>query len=289
MPKGKPVKPCPLAFPRRDARCRVSVIDVRKPFARALSLLDINCAGIDVLHGDYLAGTDHAHDHLLYMVIEGQCWGISQESQAFVGAGEIFIASAGRGAWIQLTEGSCKAAWFHLADSAVWQMLKADPVTVHEALDPVGMAAVMELLLREQAATQPDRESVLEHYCAILAAGLRRELRDVESPAERHARNRLHRLRALLNERLEEEWTVARMAAVSNVSAGHLHLLTKRHCKQTPLDILRELRMDRARSLLQSTHLTLDNIAAQVGYRSAYAFSDAFLRHTGIRPGAYRG
>ncbi|MBT3190962.1 MAG: helix-turn-helix transcriptional regulator [Verrucomicrobia bacterium] len=289
MPRGKPLKPCPVAFRRGDPRCRLSPIDMRQPFARPLALLDVNAAGGDALQGDYLAGTDHADDHLLYMVIEGQCWGISQKFRKRIGAGELFIAAAGHGAWIQLTEGTCKAVWFHLADTPAWQILKSDPVTVHQALDPMCIPAVMELLLREQAATQPDRESVLRHYCAILAAALRRELRDVESPAEREARNRLHRLRALLNERLEEEWTVARMAAVLNVSAGHLHLLTKRHRNQTPLDILRELRMDRARSLLQSTHLTLDNIATQVGYRSAYAFSDAFRRHTGIRPGAYRG
>ena len=288
-PKGKPVKPCPIAFRRGDPRCRLSPIDLRQPSARPLALFDVIGAGVDVLQGDYLAGTDHAGDHLLYMVVEGQCWGISQEFQKPIGAGELFIATAGHGAWIQLTEGTCKAVWFHLADSAVWQMLTSDPVTVHQALDPAGMASVMELLLREQAATQPDRESVLRHYCAILAAGLRREVRDVESPAEREARNRLLRLRALLNERLEEEWTVARMAAVLNLSAGHLHLLTKRYSNQTPLGILRDLRMDRARSLLQSTYLTLDNIASQIGYGTAYAFSDAFKRVIGIRPGAYRG
>jgi len=253
-----------------------------------LALHDVRNAGIDTLHEDYLAGTDLAGDHLLYMVVEGECWGISQNFQQPLSAGDVFIVTAGHGAWIQLTEGSCKAVWFHLADTAAWQMLKFDPVTVHRALDPTGMAAVMELLLREQAAVQPDRESVLAHYCAILAACLRREVADVESPAERHARNRLHRLRALLNDRLEEEWPVARMAALLHVSVGHLHLLAKRYSKQTPHDILLELRMDRAQSLLQSTHLTLDDIATQVGYCSAYAFSNAFRRQTGVRPGAYR-
>ena len=287
-PKDVGAKPCLLAFPHRNPRCNTSTVDLRQAFARPLSLLNVICAGIDVLHEDYLAGTDHAGGHLLYMVVEGQCWGISQEFQHSLSAGDIFIATAGHGAWIQLTGGSCKAVWFHLADTDAWQLLKADPVTVHSALDLTGMATVMDLLLREQAATHPDRESVLTHYCAILAASLKREVRDVASPAERHARNRLHRFRALLNDRLPEEWTVARMAALLHVSAGHLHLLTKRYSNQTPLGILRELRMDRAQLLLQSTNLTLDNIAAQVGYRSAYAFSDAFRQHTGIRPGAYR-
>ena len=33
---------------------------------------------------------------------------------------------------------------------------------------------------------------------------------------------------------------------------------------------------------------SLDVIADRVGYGTAYAFSNAFTRHTGVRPGAYR-
>jgi AraC-like DNA-binding protein len=288
MPDGKPPKSRPVTFPRRHPNCRIIGLDLRQSFARPLSLYDVAYAGIDELHEDYLAGSDHSDDHLLYFVVEGQCWGISQDLQHPLHAGDLFIAPVGHGAWIQLTEGSCKAVWFHTADSDLWQALKSGPVTVQRALDPTGMASVMTLLLREQAGAHPDRKSVASHYCAILAAGLRREVEDLESPADRQARNRLHRLRALLNDQLEEEWSVARMAALLNVSGGHLHLLTKQYTKQTPLDILRELRMERAKALLQSTHFTLDEIAAQVGYRSAYAFSDAFRRYSGLRPGAYR-
>ena len=84
-------------------------------------------------------------------VVEGQCWGISQDLQHPLRAGDLFIAPVGHGAWIQLTEGSCKAVWFHTADSDLWQALKSGPVTVQRALDPTGMASVMTLLLREQA------------------------------------------------------------------------------------------------------------------------------------------
>ncbi len=40
--------------------------------------------------------------------------------------------------------------------------------------------------------------------------------------------------------------------------------------------------------MLAMTTLPLSVIAAQVGYRTEFAFSDAFKRLTGIRPGALR-
>ncbi len=288
LPEGRPGVACPVAFPQRHTLCKTIGVDLRQPFARPLSHRHVNAVGIDKLSHHYLAGTDHADDHLLYLVVEGACWGISQDFQQPITPGDLFVAAAGHGAWIQLTEGSCTAVWFHLAATELWQAVTRNPVNVHRASNPDGIGTIMELLLREQSATHADNDSVARHYCAVLATYLAREIEDLGSPTERLARQRLHRLRELLNNRLDEHWTVERMAAAINVSAGHLHLLSKQYNSETPMDTLRQLRMERARALLQSTTQTLDNIAAQIGYRTPYAFSDAFRRYTGQRPGAYR-
>jgi AraC-like DNA-binding protein len=41
--------------------------------------------------------------------------------------------------------------------------------------------------------------------------------------------------------------------------------------------------------LLLATDRKLDDIAAEVGYATAHAFSAAFLSHVGRRPGSFRG
>ncbi len=287
LPEEEPSDPSPVVFSRRDVRCRARTVDLRQT-AAPLFACDIDHAGIDELHQDYLAGTDHADDHLLYFIIEGEAWGISHDFQQKLTPGDLFVATAGHAAWIQLTEGYAKAVWFHLNDTDRWAVLKQNPVNVHPALDASGIDTVMGLLLREQASTHPRREFVVRHFSEILAAYLQREVEDLGSPAERLARQHLHRLRELLSERLDEEWTVARMAAARNLSTGHLHLLAKRYDNQTPMEMLRQLRMERAGTLLLNTTQTIDAIAAQVGYHTPYAFSDAFRRHAGKRPGAYR-
>jgi len=57
---------------------------------------------------------------------------------------------------------------------------------------------------------------------------------------------------------------------------------------KSPMQIVKEMRMERAGSLLRTTQNGLDHIAKQVGYNNAYAFSDTFLKYAGIRPGKFR-
>lgn len=56
----------------------------------------------------------------------------------------------------------------------------------------------------------------------------------------------------------------------------------------TPHQYLTLVRMQRAASLLAKSDQSLLAIAEQVGYQSEAAFSTAFKRHFGVRPGEYR-
>jgi len=47
-------------------------------------------------------------------------------------------------------------------------------------------------------------------------------------------------------------------------------------------------RMEKARSLLQSTDIPVKAIAAACGYKTTQHFITAFKKHTGQRPGLYR-
>jgi AraC family transcriptional activator FtrA len=51
---------------------------------------------------------------------------------------------------------------------------------------------------------------------------------------------------------------------------------------------LQRERMNRARELIESTHLPLPEVAAQCGYGSLETFRSAFRRIVGVAPGAYR-
>lgn len=57
---------------------------------------------------------------------------------------------------------------------------------------------------------------------------------------------------------------------------------------QTPSAYLQQLRVERARELLELTRLAIDDVAWKVGYSDVSAFRKIFLRIVGLSPGAYR-
>ena len=57
---------------------------------------------------------------------------------------------------------------------------------------------------------------------------------------------------------------------------------------ETPQDYLHRLRMAQAPALLQTTYLTVDDVAQQCGYNDTGSFRKVFTRVAGVTPGAYR-
>src|SRR4029077_6865812 len=57
---------------------------------------------------------------------------------------------------------------------------------------------------------------------------------------------------------------------------------------QTPLAYLQAVRLQAARALLETGDMTVQSIAAQVGYSDASSFSRLFRQGVGLSPGSYR-
>lgn len=57
---------------------------------------------------------------------------------------------------------------------------------------------------------------------------------------------------------------------------------------QTPQDYLHSLRIAQAQALLQTTYLTVEDVAQQCGYSDTGSFRKVFTRHAGVTPGAWR-
>jgi AraC-like DNA-binding protein len=94
-------------------------------------------------------------------------------------------------------------------------------------------------------------------------------------------------IRLMLNN-LSSSWTVGSLA---NAVAASRALLARRFTEvvgEPPMSFLRQERLRLAADLLRSTDATLDAIASDVGYGSAFALSAAFSRERGLSPSAHR-
>ncbi len=86
----------------------------------------------------------------------------------------------------------------------------------------------------------------------------------------------------------EIPWTVASLAERVAMSRSVFSARFTELVGKPPLEYLTEWRMRKACMFLRSSQAGLKEVASQVGYESAAAFSKAFIRRIGVAPGTYR-
>lgn len=87
---------------------------------------------------------------------------------------------------------------------------------------------------------------------------------------------------------LDRDWTLDDLAQQAGASRATLVRLFQKSAGLAPLAFLTELRLGLARRKLLAGNETLAQIAAEIGYQSESAFSRAFQRRFGQRPGELR-
>jgi len=99
---------------------------------------------------------------------------------------------------------------------------------------------------------------------------------------------RVRRAIALAEECLQRGWSPARLAESVNLSPSRLHQLFKRETGMPPARYLRLLRMQGARELLETTHLSVKQVMARVGVTDESHFVRDFKKTYGLTPARYR-
>ena len=97
----------------------------------------------------------------------------------------------------------------------------------------------------------------------------------------RKVKNRIH-------EDLTRELTVANLAAELYVSPNYLSRLFKKMTGEGCNEYIVRKRIEKAKSLLETTTLKTGEIALMVGYHDMNYFCLAFKKHTGYSPTKYR-
>jgi len=98
----------------------------------------------------------------------------------------------------------------------------------------------------------------------------------------------LRSVRMQVHERLDEPWTVTRMAELAHVSASRFGVLYKKILGVSPAEDLIEARLARAQELLTNSGMSVGEVAAQTGFTSSSYFSRLFRRRVGATPRDYR-
>lgn len=98
----------------------------------------------------------------------------------------------------------------------------------------------------------------------------------------------IYRALKLMHQDVAQPWSVLTLARASGLSRKVFLHRFRRTTGATPIGYLTRLRMDRAKDLLGTTKKPLRQVASDVGYADAFAFSKAFKRIERRSPRAYR-
>jgi AraC family transcriptional regulator, arabinose operon regulatory protein len=91
-----------------------------------------------------------------------------------------------------------------------------------------------------------------------------------------------------MKQHLDQPASAASFAAVANLSESHYRSLFRRQTCYAPMDYYIRLRMHKACQLLDTTNLSVKEIARLVGYKDALYFSHAFKTVIELSPSQYR-
>ena len=100
--------------------------------------------------------------------------------------------------------------------------------------------------------------------------------------------NAVQRVIARIVTQLDESADLDALAQLAGLSPFHFHRIFRGMVGETPLELLRRLRMERAAMLLLETETPVTRIAFDAGYETHEAFTRAFRASYGAAPSVFR-
>lgn len=245
-------------------------------------------------HGCWSAGRDRrcpreqwgeglSATHLVFHVRSGEAWPIS-DPQLRAGAGQLLIIPSHVPKVLSCGDDGVEAVWSHWLGNAQQRLPFPNTLAVQAQNESEALWQVTGSLLRAEA----------QHVGAIALSVLVPAWRCLHDAPWSSAGGTdpwdeaLADLWAQVRRYLEESWDVPRLARTLGVSVAHLHRLVHHRCGHGPMTEVTRLRLERGHDLLREGTQTIAAIARRVGFATPGAFSDAFLRRFGQRPGAVR-
>lgn len=125
---------------------------------------------------------------------------------------------------------------------------------------------------------------------AVIAAIVSREAENVFTEFKVYQSNpRLAAFNMLIDDFFKEQKFVAFYAAKLHISANYLNILCKKHLKIPATRLIQQRVCTEAKRLLQSTDLSIKEIAFELGFADHAYFSNFFKSQTGTAPTLFRG
>ncbi len=260
-----------------------------KPFTRDIVISDIGY--YPKPHGHLVDRTKGSSAHILIFCVKGRGWATFGGKRREIGAQDALWIPAGE----PHTYGSHNSDpweiyWVHAYGSSVEALIQWTPLTSDRPLTHFSNSLALQrqfnaLLQRLESGYTDHTLLEISRFFVSLTSLLHV---DAGLAQETSQREKIERVMDTMRETLAAPWTLLEYAGHGGFSTTQFSLLFKRHYGTSPMAYLMELRMQRAREMLDSTSLSVKEIAAKIGYEDPLYFSRIFKKTSGTSPSSYR-
>lgn len=144
-------------------------------------------------------------------------------------------------------------------------------------------------ILDERKRELPYYEKAIHIQVEALLIKLARAAKQAQMTAyERKYESEMISLRNYIYDHLEKDWSLETMAHYLNVSQSRFSIMYKEYFQISPIKDLNRMRIEKAKVLLLSSGMKMEEIAQISGFKNEYYFSKVFKKIEGIPPGKYR-
>lgn len=238
---------------------------------------------------NYVQASEPVRHHWIYIVMEGRLSvSLGRRRQFVLEPGMMCVVPEGT-TWVRrgLTE-KVRCIMFSLRLVPHWQPLQGRGARTRNYEFAESMHSLVRRVVRAYHS-----DSVSERYVGIALSGAIVELLNYELfrledlPSTRS--DEVEALFRRIQANPAEDWPIERMTVETSMPVRTL----TRHCRRvygaSPLELVIRQRLRLACELLSPPNvLSIDEVAARVGYSSGASLSTVFFRYMNMRPGEYR-
>ncbi|MBI4977328.1 MAG: helix-turn-helix transcriptional regulator [Spirochaetes bacterium] len=258
------------------------------PNCRSLTEFGVTMAGTSEVVPGYTMGRPEPPFHVFLFTRSGRAEIRFADKKLAIPSGSFLIAPTKIPYEYTIVGRRWDFVWFHLAANRYWSWLEKKPIMLmrsdaHELID-----TLMKTIITATLAADPASNVVAQSASTLMRSVLEREIRDFREPPDKQKHAVMHTLADEMSSKLDQQWTLERMAEFSGVSKRELNRMALDTFGASPLACITRFRMERARELLKNSDYRILDIAGMVGYTDEFAFSAAFKRIVGLSPKKFR-
>lgn len=245
-----------------------------------MTLHHIHMAGIAHLKPPYVIERSQLNLHTLLFTSSGQGKLTTDDSVQIIEPGSMAVLPARTNYRFEINDDHWDMCWILLPEQITWQAIVPSKPEIRPTAQALNIFYLCHVIDQERNLDGSFREQSLQQLARYIEINLKAQ------PAEKE--DRLTTAFSQVNQSLHKPWTVADIAHLTYYSEPHLYRLCKERFGKSPKQVIRELRIDRAKQFLTLTDWPIAELAQRVGFSDAFNFSNRFKKEVGISPSAFR-